>query len=112
MLVEGTVLDATGKYVPSSLEEGDLRIYIDHPEFKKRQTYTQGGDGKRKPKVTQRLLSYMAGEITIHFEDKIVSKGKSPEYGIKLFKDLSERRNELEDLIQPMEGKNFSEYDE
>ena len=44
--------------------------------------------------------------------NKIVSKTGSPAYGIQLFKDLSERRNELEDLIQPMVGKNFSEYGE
>jgi len=112
LLVEGATEDEKGKMVPSYLTDGELRIFIDHPDFKKRQTYTQGGDGKKKPKVTQRLLSYMAGEITVHFEDKIVSKTSSPAYGIQLFKDLSERRNELEDLIQPMEGKNFSEYGE
>ena len=112
LLVEGATPDEQGKMVPSYLTDGELRIFIDHPEFKKRQTYTQGGDGKRKPKVTQRLLSYMAGEITVHFEDKIVSKTTSPAYGIQLFKDLCERRNELEDLIQPMDGKNFSAFGE
>ncbi len=113
MLVEGAPIDEVNdKLISSQLDVGDLRIFIDHPEFQKRQSYTQGGEGKRQPKVTQRLISYLAGEITVHFEDQVVGKRSSgnPEYGIKLFKDLTERRNEFEELIQHMENQNFKEF--
>ena len=113
MLVEGAPVDEVNdKVISSQLDGGDLRIFLDHPEFQKRQSYTQGGEAKKQPKVTQRLISYLAGEITIHFEDQVVAKRNSgnPEYGIRLFKDLTERRNDFEELIQHMENQNFKEF--
>lgn len=85
-------------------------IYKNHPDFQERIKRTYQGELK----ITERLISYLATEIAIHYKDKFFEvKKKQPEIQNILnsrkesFINLSEFVYEFEKLLQPYVGKNL-----
>jgi len=100
-----------GTLLRSQFIEGDaIVIYKNHPDFQERIKRTLQGELK----ITERLISYLATEIAIHYKDKFFQvKKKQPEIQNILnsrkesFINLSDFVYEFEKLLQPYVGKNL-----
>jgi len=100
-----------GTLLRSQFIEGDaIIIYKNHPDFQERIKRTLQGILK----ITERLISYLATEIAIHYKDKFFEiKKKQPEIQTILssrkesFINLSDFIYEFEKLLQPHVGKNL-----
>ena len=84
---------------------GTIKIFREHPDFIKRVKKSK----LNEPKISQRLITYLAGEITVHYKDKIQTRQGQPEYNISMFEDLVEFVYMFEDMVQDLEGTNLSE---
>ena len=71
----------------SSLIDDTIYIYRQHPDFLERISKTRAG---KKHKITQRLVTYLAGEMTVHYKDKFHNKQGQPDYGKWMFQDLTD----------------------
>lgn len=71
----------------SSLIDDTIYIYRQHPDFLERIKTTRAG---KKHKITQRLVTYLAGEMTVHYKDKFHNKQGQPDYGKWMFQDLTD----------------------
>lgn len=90
--------DAEGKVIRSRFLEGTIAINVDHPDFKERIERTRQGE----PKVTHRLIAYLAGVISIHYKDQFYHKyGKQPEARTDLFDQQVEFICKLESTLTP-----------
>jgi hypothetical protein len=87
---------------------GTIRIWREHPDFKHRISYSQA----REPKITQRLVTYLAGEITVHYKDKIQTREGQAEYNIEMFRNLVDFIYNFEDAISDLAGKKLSDLSE
>jgi hypothetical protein len=96
----------TGEQIKSRLLGNTIEIFRKHPEFEKRVERFRGGE----PKVSQRLITYLAGEITVHYKDKYFMKSGQPEYNKKMFESLVESIYLFEDLLKDAVGKNLSTW--
>ena len=96
----------TGEQIKSRLLGNTIEIFRKHPEFEKRVERFRGGE----PKVSQRLITYLAGEITVHYKDKYFMKSGQPEYNKKMFESLVESIYLFEDLLKDAIGKNLSAW--
>tara|TARA_B110000305_G_C18834949_1_gene357489 strand:- start:38 stop:349 length:312 start_codon:yes stop_codon:yes gene_type:complete len=95
----------TDKQIRSQLIGGAIRIFREHPEFQKRITLTR----TKESKISQRLITYLAGEITVHYKDKIQSREGQAEYNVQMFENLVEFIYDFEHDISFLEGKNLSD---
>jgi hypothetical protein len=95
----------TDKQIRSQLIGGTIRIFREHPEFQKRITLTR----TKESKISQRLITYLAGEITVHYKDKIQSREGQAEYNVQMFENLVEFIYDFEHDISFLEGKNLSD---
>ncbi len=101
-----------GTFVRSLYIEGSaIVIFKNHPDFERRLKRTNQGEVK----LTDRLLSYLASEISIHYKDKFFAKhGKQPEVQKiinsrkELFTEIFEFQYILEEALQPLAGKNIN----
>jgi hypothetical protein len=89
----------------SQLIGSDIRVFSEHPDFKNRVDYLRSWESK----ISQRLITYLAGEITVHYKDKFQTKTWQPEYNIGLFKDLVDFIYKFEDMLKELSGKNLSD---
>lgn len=105
---EPDVDEETGEMLRSQLIGGDIRIYRKHPEFKKR--VREARDGGKK--ITQRLITYLAGEITVHYKDKFYEKHEQPEYNKRMFESIVEFMYRFENALSDYEGKNLADLNE
>lgn len=48
----------------SNIYGGEIRIFKQHPDFQKRIDVSRRGE----PRISQRLITYLAGEITVHYQ--------------------------------------------
>ncbi len=96
----------TGEQIKSRLLGNTIEIFRKHPEFEKRVERFRGGE----PKVSQRLITYLAGEITVHYKDKYFMKSGQPEYNKKMFESLVGSIYLFEDLLKDAVGKNLSAW--
>lgn len=102
---------ADGTLLRSNYIEGDaIIIYKSHPDFKDRIKKTNQGD----PKISERLVSYLASEIAIQYKDKFFAmKAKQPAVQEllnsrkDLFIDIIEFSYLFEKILQPYVGKNL-----
>ena len=92
------------------IEGGAIVIYKSHPDFKERVKKTYQGEMK----ITERLISYLASEIAIHYKDKFFAvRGKQPEVQAilsqrkDLFVDIIDFSYQLEKLLQPFVNKSL-----
>lgn len=66
-----------GTYLRSQFIDGDaIWIYKNHVDFKERVRRSHQGEMK----ITERLISYLASEVAVHYKDKFFeTRGKQPE---------------------------------
>lgn len=97
----------TEKPVRSLLVGSEILIYKKHPDFESRVSHTRQGETK----ITERLITYIAGEITVHYKDKFYNKINqgAPEYNINLFIGLVDFLYQFESMLAPYAGKNLSD---
>jgi len=95
----------TDKPIRSQLIGGTIRIFREHPEFKKRVSISR----TKEPKISERLITYLAGEITVHYKDKIQTREGQAEYNVQMFENLVEFIYMFEDAVSGLAGKNLSD---
>lgn len=97
----------TEKQLRSMLSGNEIIIFKKHPDFQLRLQHTRQGESK----ISERLLAYIAGEITVHYKDEFYNKNESgqPEYNKNMFIGLVEFIYQLEDALSALTGKNLSE---
>lgn len=97
----------TGKQLRSLLSGEQIVIFKKHPDFQVRLQHTRQGGSK----ITARLLSYIAGEVTVHYKDQFYNKRQNgqPEYSKNMFVGMAEFIYQLEDALSTLSGKNLSE---
>ena len=98
------------KYIRSKYVDGTIYIFKNHPDFLERvDTSSRRGE----PRVSQRLITYLAGEITVHYKHILQTKdSKQPEYNIALFENLVEFIYQFESMLQYLNEKNLSDIAE
>lgn len=102
---------ADGTLLRSDFIEGDaIYIYRTHPDFIERIKRSRQGDML----ITNRLISYLASEIAVHYKDKFFSlRGKQPEVQAilnqrkDLFVDMIEFIYLYESMLQPYVNMNL-----
>ena len=92
----------------SQIYTGEIHIFRKHPDFEARIHLSRRG----KQRITQRLITYLAGEITVHYKDKFHNKMGQPEYNKFMFVDLVEFIYQLESMLSDLAGKNLSDLSE
>lgn len=97
-----------GDLVRSDLIGGTIEIYSQHPDFETRVDKSRTGEKR----ISQRLITYIAGEITVHYKDKLQTRGGQPEYDKKLFENLVEFIYKFEELLKGLNGKNLADVSE
>jgi hypothetical protein len=90
----------------SQLIGSDIRIFSKHPDFENRVEHLRSWEAK----ISQRLITYLAWEITVHYKDKFQTKNWQPEYNINLFKDLVDFIYQFEGLLKEFSWKNLSDF--
>jgi len=97
----------TNRLTRSFLIGGTIWIYRKHPDFISRVEKKRIGESK----ITQRLITYLAGEITVHYKDKLETKGGlQPYYNIKMFRDVVDFIYLIEEELKGIEGLNPDEF--
>jgi hypothetical protein len=107
--VDGKIIDEeTNKPIRSQLIGGSIRIFKEHEDFQNRVDRTR----TKEPKISQRLITYLAGEITVHYKDKLQTRHGQPEYNKKLFENLVEFIYQFENMVKDLAGQNLSDFNE
>ena len=104
--LEPNIDSESNKPIKSRLLGNTIEIFRKHPEFESRMEHSRGGE----PKISQRLITYLAGEITVHYKDRFHMKSGQPEYNKKMFEDLVGSIYLFEDLLKDVVGKNLSSW--
>ena len=99
-------VDSADKLLRSTLAGSEIRIFKQHPDFQERVDMSRRGETR----ITQRLITYLAGEITVHYKDKFHTKQKEqPEYNKAMFTDLVGFVYQFEAMLKDLSGKNLSD---
>jgi hypothetical protein len=96
----------TNKPIRSLLVGDEIRIFKKHPDFEER----VGESRKKEKRITERLVTYIAGEITVHYKDKYFTRYGQPDYNKKMFSDLVEFIYSIETSLADLVGRNLSDY--
>ena len=81
-------------------------MFIKHPDFESRVDKKRNGEEK----ISQRLITYIAGEITVHYKDAFYEKTKiNNEYSKYQLEELVEFIYKFEDLLKDLRNKNLSD---
>ena len=92
--------------VRSQIIGGDIEVFIKHPDFASRVDKKRNGEDK----ISQRLITYLAGEITVHYKDAFYEKNKiNNEYSKYQLEELVEFIYKFEDLLKDLKNKNLSD---
>lgn len=97
----------TGKAYRSMWDGNYIIIYKNHPDFQSRVSHSYQGETK----ITERLISYLASEITVHYKDLFFNKMQDgqPEYNKEMFEGFVDFIYQFEKMLQDFRGKNLSE---
>lgn len=99
-------VDSADKLLRSTLAGSEIRIFKQHPDFQERVDMSRRGETR----ITQRLITYLAGEITVHYKDKFhTKKGTEPEYSKNMFTDLVSFVYQFEAMLKDLAGRNLSD---
>jgi hypothetical protein len=98
-------LDEKEKPVRSQLLGGTIQIYRKHIDFENRVEESRSGEVR----ITNRLITYLAGEITVHYKDKFYTRYGQPDYNKNLFIDLVDFVYQFEESLKELSGKNLSD---
>ncbi len=102
--VNGEIKPIRSKYV-----DGTIIIFKNHPDFLERvDTSSRRGE----PRVSQRLITYLAGEITVHYKHIFQTRNGQPEYNISLFENLVEFIYQFESMLTHLDKRNLSDITE
>jgi hypothetical protein len=105
--LEPDIDEITNTPARSSLKGGTIVIFKKHPDFVSRIEKKRIGETK----ITQRLITYLAGEITIHYKDKFETRGgQQPEYNKKMFRNVVDFIYLIEEALTGLEGKNPEDF--
>jgi len=98
---------ATGKAYRSIWDGSYIIIYKNHPDFQARVSHSHQGETK----ITERLISYLASEITVHYKDLFFNKMNNgqPDYSKAMFESFVDFIYQFEKMLQDFRGKNLSE---
>lgn len=101
--VDGT----TGKAYRSLWDGSYIILYKNHPDFQSRVSHSHQGETK----ITERLISYLASEITVHYKDLFFNKMQDgqPEYNKAMFESFVDFIYQFEKMLQDFSGRNLSE---
>jgi len=103
------IIDAeTDKHIRSQLIDGSIRIFKEHTDFKNRVKLSR----TKEPKISQRLITYLAGEITVHYKDKLQTREGQAEYNKRMFENLVEFIYQFEDMVSGLVDRNLSDLGE
>jgi len=100
--------DLNDQLVRSQIIGSVIEIYTKHPEFVSRVETKRNGEEK----ISQRLITYLAGEITVHYKDAFYEKNKiNTQYGKELLEQLVSFIYSFEDMLKDLKDKNLSELE-
>lgn len=107
---EPPAFEGTDNKLRSQYLDGTIYIYKNHPKFQDRIKRTKRGE----PKLNQRLIQYLASEISVHYKNVFYEK-KKMQPDIKrilssreeLFNSQIEFIYEFEEILQPLENLNL-----
>ncbi len=95
----------TTKPMRSRFVDGVIEIFRKHSDFEERVSKKRDG----KSKISQRLITYLAGEISTYYKDKLITnKAENITYDYKILSDLVEFLYKFENSLQYLVGKNLS----
>ncbi|MFO7852637.1 MAG: ATP-binding protein [Bacteroidota bacterium] len=89
----------------SRLVENTIEIFKKHQDFNERVFVNRKGEQL----ITQRLITYLAGEIAVHYKDRFHSRNGQPEYGKYLFSDFAKFLYNFEDGLAGLADKNLAD---
>jgi len=97
----------TGKAYRSIWDGSYIIIYKNHLDFQSRVSHSHQGETK----ITERLISYLASEITVHYKDLFFNKMQDgqPDYNKAMFESFVDFIYQFEKMLQDFSGKNLSE---
>ncbi len=97
--------DGKWNLIRSSLIDWEIIIYKKHPDFIERtKTFRDWSD-----KITERLITYIAWEITVHYKDSFHNEHGQPQYNKWMFIDLVEFIYKFEEMLQDLVWQNMSD---
>lgn len=97
--------DEMHRKIRSSLIGWEIIIYKNHPDYIERtKTFANWND-----KITQRLITYLAWEITVHIKDSFHNHHTQPWPNKDMFIDLVETIYWFEDRLKGLVDKNLSD---
>lgn len=98
----------TGRAYRSIWDGSRIIIYKNHPDFQTRVRVSHQGAAI----ITDRLISYLASEITVHYKDLFYKKMQDgqPEYNKEMFESLVDFIYVFERSLKDYSGKNLSEF--
>ncbi len=98
---------STNKACRSLWDGSYIIIYKKHPDFQARVSHSHQGETK----ITERLISYLASEITVHYKDLFFNKMQNgqPEYNKTMFESFVDFIYQFEKMLQDFNGRNLSE---
>lgn len=107
-IVDGLIYrEEDNKPLRSEFMANEIRIFKDHEDFISRVTFANNGESK----ISQRLITYLAGEITIHYKDIYYSKTGQPEYNKNMFISVVDFIYQFEYMLKDMVNKNLADIE-
>ena len=101
-------VDVNDQLIRSQIIGSEILIFTKHPEFISRVETKRNGEEK----ISQRLITYLAGEITVHYKDAFYEKNKiNTQYGKELLQQLVSFIYSFEDMLKDLKDKNLSELE-
>lgn len=97
--------DETKEPLRSNVIGGTIIIFRKHQDFIKRVDKKRTGEST----ISQRLVTYLAGEITVHYKDKFVTKEAQPDYNKKMFVSVVDFIYKFEEMLIGAVGKNLAD---
>ena len=99
-------LDLDNHKIRSTIVWWEIRIYKEHPDFRSRVQIWKNWEDR----ITQRLITYLAWEITVHYKNEFYCKrSEQPEYNKQMFVELVEFIYKYEDWLKDLVNKNLSD---
>lgn len=100
----------TGEVIEQrSILSGDtIEIFKQHSDFQNRIRKSR----TKSHKIGQRMITYLSGEMTVHYKDMFHNKMGQPEYDKWMFVDLTDSIYQLEKMLNPLVGINLSDLGE
>ena len=103
-------IDNNWKLLRSQLVWWEIIIFRQHSDFLERVDRNENGRWRKWGlKVTQRLVTYLAWEITVHYKDKFQTRNWALEYNKELFTNLVEFIYQFESMLKDLVWTNLSD---